>query len=498
MSTDGHGDCAHTVSCSELRAPQPAVHLSPEITMHPPTHAQLRAGLVLAALVGLAACTETALTPRAPERALAPSLSLAAPSPVVEEVTVCKDGSSASFTASNGSSFSLNDGECVLVDKHLPGQPGRDITITEDVPSGTVLDSIVASGTHAARQLVVGPNSITVHFGNDQGWVIVFYNRVLPPPPSGQIGDFVWSDDNNNGIQDAGEAGLAGLTVTLGGDASATTTTDANGLYLFTGLSAGNYTVTVGTPNGYGVSPSFQGGDPNKDSNGSPASVSLPTNSSSDLSIDFGFVPQVCTPTNNPSNFNGTPIAPGNTIWFNSIFKPKGVPASGGTVNFKSASIAITSGGNHYTVHVPNARITFSPAASSASTTYDVGTDTWITVVPVSYTGNIFLSGVGYVPPGGLPGGANPVTWSGQVTTNMSGFSMQWQWAAAVYTSFGALGSIGVKPIDGNTMNPYANSDHAGTPESFKAFVVGGARGGGGSNWTGSYSGTVTPPVCVF
>jgi len=51
----------------------------------------------------------------------------------------------------------------------------------------------------------------------------------------------------------------------------------------------------------------------------------------------------------------------------------------------------------------------------------------------------------------------------------------------------------------------YQNSDHAGTPEGvdpsttlpFKAFVTGGARGGGGSNWTGSWSGTVGVSVCV-
>src|SRR5439155_361606 len=36
-----------------------------------------------------------------------------------------------------------------------------------------------------------------------------------------------------------------------------------------------------------------------------------------------------------------------------------------------------------------------------------------------------------------------------------------------------------------------SNSDHAGTPEAFKPYVIGGARGGGGSNYTGSLSGTV-------
>jgi hypothetical protein len=55
-----------------------------------------------------------------------------------------------------------------------------------------------------------------------------------------------------------------------------------------------------------------------------------------------------------------------------------------------------------------------------------------------------------------------------------------------------------VKPVDDNKASAYKNSDHAGTPESFKAFVTGGARGGGGSNYTGSWSGTdgVTP-VCT-
>ena len=58
---------------------------------------------------------------------------------------------------------------------------------------------------------------------------------------------------------------------------------------------------------------------------------------------------------------------------------------------------------------------------------------------------------------------------------------LQWQWAAAFYTQFSTdLNAIGVKPIDGDKNNPYTNSDHAGSPENLKAFVSGGARGGGG------------------
>jgi hypothetical protein len=76
--------------------------------------------------------------------------------------------------------------------------------------------------------------------------------------------------------------------------------------------------------------------------------------------------------------------------------------------------------------------------------------------------------------------------------------SLNWQFAAAVYNSFTTTySSLGVKPVDSNTASQYKNSDHAGTPENDKTHVVGGAMGGGGSNYTGSYSATasVTPVV---
>jgi protocatechuate 3,4-dioxygenase beta subunit/phosphotransferase system IIB component len=62
------------------------------------------------------------------------------------------------------------------------------------------------------------------------------------------IGDRLWNDANGNGAQDAGEAGLIGVTVELldnGGNVAATTTTGADGIYTFSNLNAGNYTVRV-------------------------------------------------------------------------------------------------------------------------------------------------------------------------------------------------------------------------------------------------------------
>ncbi|NKQ35254.1 MAG: isopeptide-forming domain-containing fimbrial protein [Chloroflexi bacterium] len=84
------------------------------------------------------------------------------------------------------------------------------------------------------------------------------------------IGDLVWLDANADGVQDPGENGISGVTVTLYDDATntalLTTTTNITGTYLFDNLPAGNYYVTVTPPAGYAISPQDQGGDDTLDS----------------------------------------------------------------------------------------------------------------------------------------------------------------------------------------------------------------------------------------
>jgi len=61
---------------------------------------------------------------------------------------------------------------------------------------------------------------------------------VTAPPPI-EIGNYIWNDTNKNGVQDAGEAPLAGVEVQLFTDANVslgTATTDANGNYYFSSL----------------------------------------------------------------------------------------------------------------------------------------------------------------------------------------------------------------------------------------------------------------------
>jgi hypothetical protein len=60
------------------------------------------------------------------------------------------------------------------------------------------------------------------------------------------VGDFVWIDANNNGIQDPSEKPLAGVKVDLldgKGKVVKTTTTDVQGRYMFDRLPAGDYQI---------------------------------------------------------------------------------------------------------------------------------------------------------------------------------------------------------------------------------------------------------------
>lgn len=87
-----------------------------------------------------------------------------------------------------------------------------------------------------------------------------------------QIGDRVWFDANRNGIQDAGEPPLAGIVVTAtradGTGTPLTTTTDANGNYLFDSRDANplelltDYVISFELPPGVDPTDAVFAGDP--------------------------------------------------------------------------------------------------------------------------------------------------------------------------------------------------------------------------------------------
>ena len=151
--------------------------------------------------------------------------------------------------------------------------------------------------------LQLGPNSSFVSSAFDVRTVAC----------GGAIGDFVWRDNNDNGLQDSGEPGINGVTVqlykgaiipanlvgtTVTGPAPAgypSLPAGANGYYQFTGLCGGSYNVVINSSqaalSGFIPSPNQVGfpGNAAIDSNGSPAAVNLPTDTSIDETIDFGY-----------------------------------------------------------------------------------------------------------------------------------------------------------------------------------------------------------------
>lgn len=101
---------------------------------------------------------------------------------------------------------------------------------------------------------------------------------IFSQPLTASVGDKIWLDANSNGVQDASEAGVAGVTVTLydnTGAAIATTVTDANGNYLFTGLAAGTYSVGFTLPAGTNFTGKDLGGDDNTDSDVNTSGVNF-------------------------------------------------------------------------------------------------------------------------------------------------------------------------------------------------------------------------------
>lgn len=89
------------------------------------------------------------------------------------------------------------------------------------------------------------------------------------------LGGLVWRDLDGNGIQDAGEPGIAGVTVEIYGSTDTlidTTVTDANGNYSFNGLKEGDYYVIFRPPAGYGFSPQSRASDDTGDSDADPTS----------------------------------------------------------------------------------------------------------------------------------------------------------------------------------------------------------------------------------
>ncbi|WP_305799134.1 SdrD B-like domain-containing protein [Roseococcus sp. SDR] len=115
---------------------------------------------------------------------------------------------------------------------------------------------------------------------------------------TGSIGNFVWLDTNNDGDQDAGELGVANVTVRLlradGTPTGLTTTTDAAGAYSFTNLAPGDYRVEFVAPLNRAIGKQDLGGNDARDSDANPTTgrtgiISLESGENDD-SVDAAIV----------------------------------------------------------------------------------------------------------------------------------------------------------------------------------------------------------------
>jgi hypothetical protein len=178
---------------------------------------------------------------------------------------------------------------------------------------------------------------------------------------------------------------------------------------------------------------------------------------------------------------------PGGTspvVWVHAhIGKPSGISTtSKSTLSFTGGTLTL----NATSYSLPDGRLTFDPAAAAVpTTTYNSGANRWETVInPKNLSDEIFFTGAAIPVTPDIAAGAK-ATFSYDLSADVKNFSFSWQWSAAVYTFW---------PADWNQalILPYHNGDHAGTPENttVQKSLIQGPRGGGGSNYTGSWSAT--------
>ncbi|OQY47154.1 MAG: hypothetical protein B6242_05715 [Anaerolineaceae bacterium 4572_78] len=159
------------------------------------------------------------------------------------------------------------DGELVLTfRRHTEFVPG-DYYVIEDIT--TREDWYPSTSTRVDVDDLQDGDEVTVIIGN-------YYD---PPPEPATVGGIVWDDVNGDGIQDEGELGLGGITVSLFGSDGTffgnTTTSNGSedvpaGYYEFSNIVPGDYYVEVELPTDTVFSPMDQGNDETVDSDVNP------------------------------------------------------------------------------------------------------------------------------------------------------------------------------------------------------------------------------------
>ena len=171
-----------------------------------------------------------------------------------------------------------------------------------------------------------------------------------------------------------------------------------------------------------------------------------------------------------------------DVVWVNAhIGTPSGVPTNTVTI-VEFTGVTLDVNGTSYSL--PNGTLRFDPSAPATPSTTFSSTTGWTTTVnPHDLSDEIFFDGQAVPVNSNLTaGGTATLSFTTKSTDNDLDF--QWQWSAAVYTFWPGNNAAEILA--------YHHSDHAGTPENaqVRQSLIQGPRGGGGSNFTGSWSGT--------
>jgi hypothetical protein len=182
----------------------------------------------------------------------------------------------------------------------------------KDLAGGDDTDDsdINPSGINLGFTDIISIASNVISITSIDGGIIVF----RPPTPTRtptpvNIGNFVWFDLNGDGVQGAGEPGLANIAVQLWNaektDLLDETTTGPAGNYTLVAPQFGNYRVRVLLPAGASITPKDAGANDTSDSDINPSGINLgftdviaiASNVISITSIDAGLINVPPTPT---------------------------------------------------------------------------------------------------------------------------------------------------------------------------------------------------------
>lgn len=146
------------------------------------------------------------------------------------------------------------------------GSFGADATITTTV-EGTWKKQFLEGSSWVNRN---GAHALSVDGHTEAG-------LLCPPDPAYELGNLVWYDTDQDGIQDPGEPGVEGIGVglyddpTCSGSLTYTDTTDSSGTYLFADILSGTLCLEFSNiPAGWEISLQNQGGDDTIDSDAAP------------------------------------------------------------------------------------------------------------------------------------------------------------------------------------------------------------------------------------